>query len=456
MKNLKRVYDRYRNSVLPMFFYCFLTAFGLNAPMAFLPTFVTRMGMTAAELGILMAFRPIAMIVGQFIWGRVADRARSVNSVLMILMFGTVGSSVVFLFATNFYIMLTAIVGYYFFYSAIYPLMDTISMDMVARGQLSSYGNVRIMTTLGYILSVSLTGTLSGINPSFMFIVVIGVGVLSILFLFQVEKTESKRVKGMKFNSAKFFMQKVVMVPLLTYLVLQFVYSSFDIVFPVYISINLGAGDGIYGYSMALRVFGECLVLPFINKITKRISFKTAIILFIMLSVLRFAITGLTTNIMALLFVSILSGIGNIGSFTWVMMYINELAPPEGKATVQSTMWMMFSIAQVGGNLITGLVMPDSTVGVGRWYFFACAGIMALSAVVYSLYKTDKKVESKRVRSVKGTMRRLLKQRGKIAAAQALAARRAAETQQAAGTAAQNTDAFTADDAPAADSDHKQ
>lgn len=70
MKNLKRVYDRYRNSVLPMFFYCFLTAFGLNAPMAFLPTFVTRMGMTAAELGILMAFRPIAMIVGQFIWGR--------------------------------------------------------------------------------------------------------------------------------------------------------------------------------------------------------------------------------------------------------------------------------------------------------------------------------------------------------------------------------------------------
>lgn len=90
-----------------------------------------------------------------------------------------------------------------------------------------------------------------------MFIIVIGVGVFCILFLFQVEKTESKRVKGMKFNSAKFFMQKIVMVPLLTYLVLEFVYSSFDIVFPVYISINLGAGDGIYGYSMALRVSGR-------------------------------------------------------------------------------------------------------------------------------------------------------------------------------------------------------
>lgn len=447
MENLKKVYGRYRNSVLPMFFYRFLTAFGLNAPMAFLPTFVTRMGMTAAELGVLMAFRPVAMIVGQFIWGRVADRSRSVNSVLMILMFGTVGSSVIFLFATNFYIMLTAIVGYYFFYSAISPLMDTISMDMVARGQLSSYGNIRIMTTLGYILSVALTGTLSGINPSFMFIIVIGVGVFCILFLFQVEKTESKRVKGMKFNSAKFFMQKIVMVPLLTYLVLEFVYSSFDIVFPVYISINLGAGDGIYGYSMALRVLGEFLVLPFINKITKRISFKTAIILFIMLSVLRFAITGLTTNIMALLFVSILSGIGNIGSFTWLMMYINELAPPEGKATVQSTMWMMFSIAQVGGNLITGLVMPDSSVGVGRWYFFACAGVMALSAVVYSLYKTDEQVESKRVRSVSGTTRRLFRRRGKAAEAPVPAALNAAEQTDS------QTDAFTAEDAAPADSD---
>ena len=86
-----------------------------------------------------MAFRPVAMIVGQFIWGRVADRSRSVNSVLMILMFGTVGSSVIFLFATNFYIMLTAIVGYYFFYSAISPLMDTISMDTVSYTHLDVY-----------------------------------------------------------------------------------------------------------------------------------------------------------------------------------------------------------------------------------------------------------------------------------------------------------------------------
>ena len=67
----------------------------------------------STRLSTCLLYTSIAMIVGQFIWGRVADRARSVNSVLMILMFGTVGSSVVFLFATNFYIMLTAIVGYY-------------------------------------------------------------------------------------------------------------------------------------------------------------------------------------------------------------------------------------------------------------------------------------------------------------------------------------------------------
>ena len=79
------------------------------------------------------------------------------------------------------------------------------------------------------------------------------------------------------------------------------------------------------------------------------------------------------------------------------MMYIDQLAPPEGKATVQSTMWMTFSIAQVCGNLLTGIVMPDSTAGVGRWYFYAAAGVMMLAILVFTFYKEDSTVEKNRV-----------------------------------------------------------
>ena len=72
---------------------------------------------------------------------------------------------------------------------------------------------------------------------------------------------------------------------------------------------------------------------------------------------------------------------------------------------------------------------------------------MALSAVVYSLYKTDEQVESKRVRSVSGTMRRLFRRRGKAAEAPVPAALNAAEQTDS------QTDACTAEDAAPADSD---
>lgn len=369
-----------------MFFFYACTSIGLIAPMAFLPTFMTRLGVTSSQLGILMALRPAAMIVGQFIWGQVADRSKTINKILFLLISGSVGAGVIFLLAKNFYELAAATILYYFFYSAICPLMDTIALDMVDKGLIPSYGNIRIMITLGYVISSSITGILCQKNPYYMFFMIIGFGLLAIVTLLMVEKTPGRRQKGVKFKSFQFFWKGAILLPLGLYLILQFVYAAADVIFPVYLSINLGAGDSMYGYSMALRVLGEFLILPFIGRISKRISFRNAISIFMLFSALRFFICIFTVNPVALVLVSILSGIGNIGAFSWIMMYINNQSPPEGKATVQSQMWMMFSIAQVIGNLCTGYFMPDSTIGVTTSFFIFPTIVMTSLAVIYRIF----------------------------------------------------------------------
>ncbi len=387
MRILRRIKSAVLSPNAPMFLYCLITALGVAAPMAFLTTYVTKIGMDTAQLSYITAIRPIAMILGQYIWGIVADRSKTINRVLALLMSGVVASAVIFMFMQTFWGVMIATVVYYFFYSAIYPLMDTISMNMVASGQIRSYGDIRVMTSLGYVISVWGSGVLSEINPVLIFVVMGVCTLLATITMIWIPKAAGQRKKGEKFNSFKFFINPLVLFPLLAYLILQLVYASFDAVFPIYLSIDLGGGDSLYGLSMAIRVSGEFFVLPFLNKIQKVLPFKVACAVFFMLSVSRFIISAFTTNVVVLSVVSLLTGIGNIGNFTWIINYCGKLAPEKGKATVQSHMWMLYSVAQVFGSLSIRYFAP--TVG-SSLYFWVCAACMAVAAAMALLSKVDK------------------------------------------------------------------
>ncbi len=387
MRILRRIKGVLTSPNMPMFLYCLVTALGVAAPMAFLTTYVTKIGMNTSQLSYITAIRPIAMIAGQYIWGIVADRSKTINRVLALLMCGVVVSAGVYMVMQTFWGVMIATIIYYFFYSAIYPLMDTISMNMVADGRIRSYGDIRVMTSLGYVISVWVSGILSEINPIFIFVVMGVCTALATLTMIWIPKTAGLRKKGEKFNSLKFFMNPLVLFPLLAYLILQFVYASFDAVFPIYLSIDLGGGDSLYGLSMAIRVAGEFLVLPFLNKIQKIMPFKVACAVFFSLSVCRFIISAFTVNTVVLTIASLLSGIGNIGNFTWIINYCGKLAPEKGKATVQSHMWMLYSVAQVFGSLSIRYFAPKAGSSV---YFWACAACMAFAAVMALVSKIDK------------------------------------------------------------------
>ncbi len=371
----------------PMFIYCLVAALGVGAPMAFLSTYLAREGMTEGQISYIMAVRPVAQILGQYIWGIIADKSKTINRILAMLMIGVSGSAALFFFGNGFAMMLLATATYYFFYASLYPLMDTICLDMVAKGKLRSYGDIRLMTSIGYIISVWFSGIISEKMPASVFIVMFVFTTIATFTMIKIPRVAGLRKKGEKFNSLKFFIQPIVLIPLLSYLILQLVYASFDAVFPIYFSIDLNGGDALYGLSMAIRVAGEFCVLPFLGKIQRKISFKVAFALFMIMSAIRFFICCITKNVWILTFTPIISGIGNIGAFTWLINYCGNLAPDHGKATVQSHLWMTFSIVQILGSLSIRYFTPSVESPV---YFLVCALAMVGAALVMVFAKISK------------------------------------------------------------------
>ncbi len=384
----KRIINFIKSPNALIFAFVLVTALGAAAPFFnFIATYLTRIGMSQKDISTVMALRPIAQIVGQFFWGIAADRSKSINRIMVYQMTGIIGSSIFMFFAKGFWPILISIMLYLFFYGALYPLIDTICMDMVNKGRLNSYGSIRTMTSLGYSISSWGSGFFAEANPSSIFIITAVCVTAALLLAFKLPTTQGQRIKGEKFNSLKFFMRPMVFIPLAGYLILEIVYSSLDSTFPVYLSIDLGAGESMYGLSMALRVMGELLILPFTRFIQKKLSFKNAFAIFMLASTVRFIICALTQNIYVLVFTSIIMGISTIGTFTWLVNYCGNLAPAHGKATVQSHMWMAFSIAQVLGSYTIRFFYPtvDSPV-----YFWVAAAIMTFGAVLVLFAKVDK------------------------------------------------------------------
>ena len=371
----------------PMFVFMLVTALGSAAPFAFLATYLARVGMTQVQISTILALFPVAAIASQFLWGIIADKSKTINTVMSLQLGGIVLSAILMFISRGFLPMLISVLLYSFFYSALYPLIDTVCIDMVNKGQLANYGNIRVMTSLGYSFSVWFSGIASEAFPASIFIIMGGFTAIALLVSFKIPVTLGERKKGEKFNSLKFFAKREVFIPLITYLVLELVYSSINSSMPIYVSIDLGLGEGFYGLFMAIRVAGEFLVLPFTRRIQRLLSYRKAYIFFMLCSVVGIGVCAFTDNTVVLLLASCIMGVSCIGALTWLVNYLGNLAPAHGKATVQSHTWLGFSIAQILGNYSIRFFTP--TVG-SPIYFYVTAAIMAFGAGLMLFAKIDK------------------------------------------------------------------
>ena len=140
---------------LSAFYFAYFAQVGAAAP--YFSLYLASLGLTAAELGVLLSLGQLMRIVGPNFWGWIADRGGQRARIIGItLACGGICFSG-FLFVTSFWGMFALLLAIGFFTSASMPLTESLTLAHL-RGAISSYGAIRLWGSVGFILTVTLVG----------------------------------------------------------------------------------------------------------------------------------------------------------------------------------------------------------------------------------------------------------------------------------------------------------
>ncbi len=147
--------DRSESGVKALFF-AYFAIVGAFAP--YLSLYFAAVGMSIAQIGVLMALPQMMRIVGPPFWGALADRLGHRVVLLRVSAAAALLGVMLLGFAAGSYLGLALVLAFYYFASSAQaPLAETMALAAAA-GDSGRYGRMRLWGSIGFIAAVALTG----------------------------------------------------------------------------------------------------------------------------------------------------------------------------------------------------------------------------------------------------------------------------------------------------------
>jgi PPP family 3-phenylpropionic acid transporter len=137
------------------FYFFYFAYLGAFAP--FFSLYLKDAGMSAIEIGVLMALPQLTRIVASHLWGWLADRSASRLAIVRLTgLAGTVAFAGVF-GGTGFPLLFCVLLTMTFFWSAALPLVEATTLSHLG-DDTGRYGPIRVWGSLGFIATVVAVG----------------------------------------------------------------------------------------------------------------------------------------------------------------------------------------------------------------------------------------------------------------------------------------------------------
>ncbi|MDF2686035.1 MAG: major facilitator superfamily 1, partial [Clostridia bacterium] len=157
----------------------------------YIPLLLKNAGLDDKQTGFLMSVPFILTLLFQTFWGRLADKAKYKNIILLVAMiFCAVIIPFIYL-RQNFWWLFAIIVFYNFFFLPIVPVSDAVSVEIGVNHGIR-YGNIRVCGTLGFMLISFFSGFIFNIGFSTIFITASVIHVLTFFIFLPIDKIEGK------------------------------------------------------------------------------------------------------------------------------------------------------------------------------------------------------------------------------------------------------------------------
>lgn len=360
--------------------------------------YLQSLGFDAEQIGALMAVFIATKLIAPNLWSYWADRK---DAHIPVMRLGAVLTPLCFLtvyLQQGFWSMAVAMVLYSFFWNAILPQYEVITLKAI-KGREERYSQIRLWGSVGFIVAVAGLGwLLDWIEVSWLPVSILFIMVMMALSSWWIpasrfwnqkddSATESTE-EGEVGSSAEMgfwlrLRQPPVLIFLLAVILMQISHGPYYTFFSIYME-EIGYSRSLIGLLWSLGVMAEVVLFAIMHLLLRRFSAQTLLVVSLILAAIRWCMIGLFAEHLVLLLVSQLLHAASFGSFhaasiALVQCFFTGRTAAQGQAVYSS---LGFGIGGAIGAWGSGLLWLE----VGPQGSYLLAGLAAGFGAVLMLW----------------------------------------------------------------------
>ncbi len=373
---------------LSSFYFFYFALLGCISP--YWALYLDGRGFSAVEIGELMALFGLVRVLAPNVWGALGDYTGRRMALLRL------GCGICFvIFANIFWVsgfvsMALLMIGYGFFWAAVLPQFEVVTLNYL-KERTDDYSRIRIWGSIGFVVAVLILGLLFDFIslqnlPVFMLVLLLAILVSSLAV-----KGEKKSVYE---EAGQGFMVLLLRPPVIAFLLAAFLMQLSHGAYYTFFSLFLqehGYTSSWIGFLWALGVLGEVLVFLVIHRLFRSVTYKTVLLVSLLLAVLRWYMTAHFADDLWLLILAQLTHAATFGAMHSVSMhyihkYFKGRHQGQGQALFSS---LTYGAGGALGAYVSGQIwMQDFGVTMFEW-----AAISALvGALIVAVFVPAEKV----------------------------------------------------------------
>ncbi|XID91246.1 MFS transporter [Paenibacillaceae bacterium WGS1546] len=250
--------------------YNFISYGALAVYGTFFAVYLKSIGMSAVEIGAIMAGGPIVSLVANPLWAYWADRWRNNRIVIILALIGAFAAMQLVFLSGNEPLIYGTMLLYFVFQSPLFTQTNSLILNAI-EGTRHKFGAFRMWGSLGWAMTAAAAGPLIGyLGIGKLWIVFDAMMLLAIVFAFMLPRgDETKLASTGKTSYAKVFLNRPFLLFLFTGVLVSVPNSINGTFVGLYID-ELGGSETMIGWSTFAMAFLEAPIFLLLDKYMKK------------------------------------------------------------------------------------------------------------------------------------------------------------------------------------------
>ncbi len=346
--------------------------------MPFWPVWLKSIGLTAPEIGVVFAVGVMMKLISNPLTTQLADRTGHRRLLVIGLSLMATAMYALFLGADGFVSVIAISIAFFFFWSPIMPLTESLTM-LAGRTEKVDYGRVRLWGSLTFIAAAWGMGVLmTDREPRFIIYAVLASVALTACAACALPATRSPKSTADRAPYRRLLADRSFLLMIVAATLIQSSHSVYYAFGTLHWQ-AAGHSEAMIGWLWAEGVIAEVALFAFSSAIINRIGIARLIALAGLAGAVRWLGTGLTDALPALMVLQLLHALTFGAAHLGAVHFIARRMDPSISATAQG----LYSAIVMGlGMGVMGLVSGQLYATYAGDAFLVMAGLAGLGGLV--------------------------------------------------------------------------